>query len=274
MKIPELEELVADRNALSNFIYTPKNEAVAELARRRLESSTENQVLALVGGDVPNPFRKEPRAVLFRQLATPNHEMLRFLDITSPLGEIKPLFWEYYADKFTTQNEFKHSLGKIRIFNGVGKKGGAKIDRFNIIDFNKYDGKRMSEIKTLWEQDLISFHHELFKKTDPQLGSESFFDASSWLANHGENAGGYYTPFLSLFVRHGILFENFLTSKKEGEFTHRIFLPAFMEVIRKTGLKPLIVPLEPFASEEDEFWICYPQSSKAHFHERISAQVL
>ncbi len=274
MKIPSLQELIEDHKALEAFIYTPRTEAIEELNRRKKDAEVDVAVSGLLQGDIPSPLKKGPRAVLFRQIATPNHEMLRFLDITNPFHPVKPLFWEYYSDKFTNHNEFKHSLGKMRFFNGKGKKGGVKIDRVNVIDFNEYNGKKMSEIRTLWGQDFIAFHHDLFKKADTNFGEKIFYDASNWFSTHGKTASSYYVPFLSLFIKHGVLFENFLTNEKEGAFTKDIFLPAFLEVYAKTGLKPLIVALEPISSEEDEFWICYPQGSKKYLESKMAVEMV
>ena len=39
-----------------------------------------------------------------------------------------------------------------------------------------------------------------------------------------------------------------------GDFSKKIVLPAIEEVMNMTGVKPLIVPIEPFETELDEHW--------------------
>ena len=182
---------------------------------------------------------------------------------------MEPLFWEYYEDKFTSHNEWKHALGKLAFFGGVGKKGGVKIDAFNIIDFNYWGGEKLSAVRTLWGQPLIEFHHEFFDATFRPL-SDCTFDASDWFTINGKNAHGYYQNFLSLFIRHGILFENFMLDEKEFTFTRDVVLPAFIAVCRATGRKPLIVPLEPTTIEGERFWMCYPDKSKLFVLDKLN----
>ena len=97
-----------------------------------------------------------------------------------------------------------------------------------------------------------------------------FFDASNWFLKSGGNAKEYYKNFLTLFVSHGILLENFMLDVKELTFTENIFLPAFMQVLRETGKKPLIIALEPTEIESNIFWMCHPQDTKRFVESKIS----
>ena len=56
---------------------------------------------------------------------------------------------------------------------------------------------------------------------------------------------------------------------KELSFTKEVFLPAFIEVIRITGVKPLIVALSPTDIEGDNFWMCHPHESEIHVKEKL-----
>jgi hypothetical protein len=203
----------------------------------------ETKIVELLNEDIPEVFKKKSKGVLFRQVATPNYETRRFISIIDGFENLDPLFFEYYQDKFTSNNEHKHSLGKIRFFYGHGKNGGAKIERVKIIDFNFYNGKKISDVKTLWGENLTSFHKKFFNKTYRKLDKDNFFEASKWFTKHGPSANKYYLDFLLLFIRHSILFDNFLLDKKELGFSKEIFLPAFIEVYKKTGFKPIVVAL-------------------------------
>ncbi len=245
-----IEELVSDRQKFNDYLYTPVNDAILELEKRSKDLSIKTVSC------VPKIFENSFKAVLHRQLVTPNYEVLRFVSIADGM-DLDPLFFEYTEDKFVTENEWKYSLGCQSFYMGHGKKGGIKLKNLKVIDFNASNGKKISEVKTLWSQTLPDFHHELFLTRFPNFG-KNLFDGSSWYKDNGGNAKGYYKPFLSLFIKHGILFENFLLDYKELSFTKEVFLPAFLEIAEETGLKPLIVALEPTEIEEDIFWLCHP----------------
>lgn len=257
----DIEKLVSDREAFNEFVYTPLDKAMKELAKRRENKDLERKILMSLDNDLPSPLRNGPRAILFRQIATPNYEIRRFIGITELAGLI-PLFWEYYADKFVSNNEVKYYLGKINFCKGVGKKGGLKLEHENVIDFNSCNGKRLSDVKTIFGEKLISFHHSLFAETYRKLPKDFFFDASGWLKKNGGTAVDYYKKYLTLFVSNAIEFENFMLDEKEVSFTKELFLPAFCQIIKEFGVKPLIVALEPTDIETSEFWMCHPYSSK------------
>jgi hypothetical protein len=262
LKEVDTEYLLQNPEAFNSFIYTTLDEAILELDRRWKDKTIPDYV------PIPSSIAKGGKAVLFRQLITSNYEARRFVNIVDATN-LEPLFWEYHTDKFTSNNEWKHSLGKLFFYEGIGKLGGRKINTLNIIDFNTYNGKKILEVKTLWNESLIDFHHSLYESCFKSLQGQ-VYDASAWFKENGGTANKYYESFISLFIKHGILFENFMLNEKEIGFTSEIFLPAFIEVYKKTGLKPLIVSLEPTDIEGDHFWMCHPQKDKAFVEEKFS----
>lgn len=252
----DINKLLSDRKAFDQFVYTPANEAIIELKRRWNDSSIINNI------SIPDEIRDGFRAVLYVSVITPNQQIIRYIELAKELG-IEPLVFEQRKDKFTSNNEWKHSLGKLRFSHGKSKNGKSIIEYMNVIDFNAWNGKMIPTIKTLWGQDLISFHHELFLRAFPHLSIEkNVFDGSDWFSEHGSKPREYYKSFLSLLIKHGIQFENFMLNEKESFFTREIFLPAFIDVYRATGLKPLIIALEPTETEGDEYWISYSLTEK------------
>jgi hypothetical protein len=195
-------------------------------------------------------------AILHRPLITDNYEVLHFLNATSAFN-LNPIFLEYSTDKFVTRNEWKHALGHMGFYFGKGRKGGAKIEYFNSINFTQSDGKKLSEVNTLWGQKLSDFHHEMFLKRFPKL-KLNIFDGLDWYTDKGGTPQTYYEPFFRLFICHGILFDNFLLNGEELFFTKKIILPALIKIRQETGIKPLIVALEPTENESDIFWMCHP----------------
>lgn len=262
----EIERLISDRDAFNAFVYTPLNEALSELDSRQKKIGLTEKVKKLLPAGVPDILLKKS-AVLFRHVATPNYETRRFINIIDAIDELKPVVWEYLSDKFTSNNECKHALGKMHFHYGAGKKGGQKINHLTIIDFNKYNGSKISEVKTLDDKYLADLHHDLFCKVYPKIKESSFFDSSDWFKKSGENAKNYYKHFLALFIQDGILFENFMLNVKEIDFVKDIFLPAFIEVLIRTGEKPLIVSLLPTDIEGDMFWLCHTPETEEYIRD-------
>ncbi len=252
----DIEKLVRDREAFDAFVYTPFDEAMWELANRECDANLKKRMQTLIPDGVPDVLVGRQVAVMSRQIATPNYETIKFLDILKANNYLQPMFWEYYDDKFTSNNEYKHSLGKMIFYGGQGKNGGPKMDRHTVIDFNGANGKKISQISTLWGENFVDFHHNLLSKIYPNTAK--LFDGSSWFQGFGGNAANYYESFLRLFVQNGILFENFMLDGEEHEFTKTIFLPAFIKVFKDTGYKPLIVAIFPTKTENDPMWIHYP----------------
>ncbi len=265
----DISLLIQDRAKFDSVVYTPLSEAMEEITLRWNDLSLKKNIEEYLKNDIPVPFIDEPKFVIFRHLCTPNYELHRFISIADAF-EWKPVFGEYPQDKFTPNNLSKYFLGKMGFHFGFGKKGGQKVKYINVIDFNNSNGKSLSALQTLQGQNLKDFHRELFNLKYPQYKEESnFFDSSEWFKNNGNVAKEYYKNFLALFIRNGILFENFLLTGSEGELTNNYFFPAFMNVWKTFGLKPLIVALEPTDIENDEFWMCHPSSLYDHVSNKI-----
>jgi len=265
----DIDRLVSDKETFDKFVYTPLEEAVIEIKRRREDKALSKYVEKSIAGEIPDPLKKGEHIVLHRQLVTPNYEVLRFMIIADAL-DLEPIFFEYPQDKFVTENEWKYALTHMRFFSGVGKKGGEKTQSVNVIDFNASNGKKIEKIKTLWGQSLVDFHHELFLQRFPNFKCK-FIDGSQWYSKNGGIAKKYYKPFLSLFLKNSLLFDNFLTNHKEILFTKEILLPAFIDIMNETGLKPLIIALEPTEIESEEFWVRYPSTMKGFVDNKLKS---
>ncbi len=262
MKKYDIDKLISNRQEFNSLVYTPIENAIELLDVRLKNCDLVTKVDKYLNGNIPDIMRNGSTAVIFRHVITPNYEINRFLSVPDATS-LKAVFWEYHNDKFTSNNPLKHSLGKMGFRHGVGKKGGQIISFENVIDFNQYNGKKIKEIRTLWDQSLIDFHHQILENSFPGL-SESLFDASNWFHENGGVAREYYRKYLALFITHGILFENLMLEGEELDFIKNKFLPAFFEVWDKIGEKPLIVALEPTEIEGDDFWIHHPSHVKDH----------
>lgn len=235
-------------------MYMSLEVATDAVWRRWNDAALRQKVLAFTGG-VPDVLLSEPRAVLARFIVTPNFEFCRFTEITQGMG-IRPLAGEYTRDKFCSINPDKRLLGKMTFLRG-GNDQGQQTASYNIVDFSKDDGRVFSSLKTLWAQEFPDFHHWLLSVQLPGL---DLFDFSEWFQLQGGHPAEFYPRFLSLFVCHGILFENFLTEGYEAGFTREIIWPALAKIEAYFGLKPLIVPVVPLETEREPYWSWYPEA--------------
>ena len=257
IKIGDYNKIMSDRNIFNQVVYTPLSEALKLLDERRKDLELMSKVEKLLKGDIPEFFKNKKCAILFRQIATPNHETKRFLALAKENG-LQPVFFEYHDDKFTSNNEFKHSLGQLHVQKKNSKNGDYNVEKITIVDFNLHNGKKLKDAKTLWGESLVDFHKKLFATHDYKAEDFQLHNASDWFKKNGAKATEYYKNLLLMFTCYGILFENFLISKNsEGDFTKDVVLPAVENVMNLVGVRPLIVPIEPIDMETDKHWISY-----------------
>ncbi|MFA7000049.1 MAG: hypothetical protein WC241_02930 [Candidatus Paceibacterota bacterium] len=260
------DKITEEKKIFYDMVYTPLSSAIKILEERQKDKNLIEKIDRILKNNIPEPLQKiSKNGVLFRQVATPNFEARWFIELTKDHG-LKTNFFEYFDDKFTSNNYYKHSLGQLIIHNDKKNKKGEDIEeRITIVNFNKYNGKELKDVKTLWGDSLIDFHKKLFEKYSYKKEDFNFYDASEWFMENGDEAINYYTNFILLFICRGILFENFLFSGSEEKFTKDILLPAFKKALELAEVKPLIVPIPPMDGEieEDMHWHSYSPKIKA-----------
>ncbi|PIP68914.1 hypothetical protein COW91_02255 [Candidatus Nomurabacteria bacterium CG22_combo_CG10-13_8_21_14_all_32_8] len=259
VEIEDYNKIMSDRKLFDKFVYTSLPKAIKILEERQKDPELIKKIEKLLNNNIPEPFRKiDKYGISGKQIATPNSDTRWFIKLNNQFG-LKAVFLEFHSDKFTSNNDFKHSLGQLIIHKNFNKKGEYKEKKITIIDFNKYDGKPLKNVLTLWSESLIDFHRRLFEAYNFDKKDFIFYDESKWLSENGSVAKDYYKNDLMLYICHGILFENFLLNGSDGEFTKNILLPAIQEVINLVGIKPLIVPIPPMDMEEDLHWFSYDE---------------
>jgi hypothetical protein len=266
----DVHDALLDHAAFNDLVYTPWDQALEELKKREGNTQLDAYLAKLLPRGIPEAMRSKKSMALFRHIATSNYEIYRFMAVADSLDVLQPLILEYTEDKFNDRNEGKYFLGKLAFHKGVNKKGETMWESARIIDFNDSNNKPISTITTMWGERLVDFHHELFRKSFPQHANCTT-DISEWLRAFGPAAKDYYKQFLALFLRDGLLFENFFIDQREFGFTKEIILPAITQIMQESGLKPLIVPLAPTEIEGDQFWHAHPYSQKASVDEMMRA---
>lgn len=265
----DYNQIVSNKSLFYKTVYTPLSEAISLLEKRQNDSGFVFKVTKLLKGGVPEILNGRKCAIMARQIATPNNENKMFISIAAD-NNLHPIFIEYFEDKFTSNNKYKHSLGQICIQNKLDKNRSACVEKINIIDFNKYNGKKLNEVKTLWGEPLVDFHKKLFDLHN--IKNVSFFNEIEWYDKNQEEAIDFYTNFFILVSCFGILFENFLIQKddKEGLFTKDVILPALEKAINLVGVKPLIVPIDALDLEVDDFWYHHSSVVKKYINNMLT----
>lgn len=233
--------------------YTILEDAKLEIWTRWDDKALKKKVEECLNNDIPEAFLNEPRAVLFRNIASPDFEFLYFLELSKKIG-LRPLVLEYLDDKFSTRNADKLCLVKMAVFEKKNKKGEPIACYKKIIDIKANDNKRFNQIETTSKKNLVDFHHELVEKIVPD--GVDVFDMSEWIGRNGKSAAEYYKKFFMLFVCHGVLFENFVTSESEAGFEGGVVVPALDNTKSLFSTNPIISPLAP--DPNDRYWWTYP----------------
>lgn len=254
-----------------NEFYTPLDQIVPELERRWNDTALRTRVREFLGEHMPVSLRDAsgPSAVSVRCIATPDNEFFNFFSHAKQLG-LPAVFLEYKKDKFVAKNEDKYCLAKLHFFSEKAKSF-SECPSIKLINFNLWEGKRFYEIPTLWGNSLIDFHHDILKqklqKEETPLAIEDFSD---WFNDTRFKTEYYYLYYLSLFVCHGVLFENLLLSEHEREFTEQKVIPSIRKIEELFGVKPIIYPITPIEGEDDFKWWTYPADAKMVVEQEIA----
>jgi hypothetical protein len=261
--------LLSNKDSFSAFVYTPWQDAIVEWGVRQEDANLETPIDALLPQGVPAGIRQGKNNIcIFRNIATPNYEMHRFMTCADVLKEFRPVVFEFTKDFFNNRNETKFALGKLRMHHRINETGSDIYEYARIIDINSANNRPFDTLTTHWGQSLLDFHHELTLRHFPNM-ADNLIEISAWIKAMGPTPKEYYARFLSIFLKHGILFENFLLEGQEARFTKEVILPALISIHETTGKKPLIVNLAPVEIESASFWHGYPHFEKAVFEERL-----
>ncbi len=235
--------------------------AVVELRRRRQDAQLMSKVENYLGF-LPPGLEKRPMAVMARPVATPNFEQMCLPDLALELG-LDPAVWEYTGDRFTSLSSEKMHLVRPVFLQGFGRNKGPKTKRHILVDINQAEKVALNQVMTIDGRNLVKLHQELFEQVLPGV---SHYDDTEWLKEHGGQAKLYYPYFLSLFICHGVLLEDFTDQTDNSKlqfFVQKIVDPALASIKAQFGLNPLIVPILPPAISQEERWCWYPGSLEA-----------
>ena len=244
------------KNIYSNFSDIKK-----ELKIRWENKELEKEIINFFNNEYPfNYFKDGQYAFFSRDIITPNYEFHYFMDLAKDLN-LKPVLFEYNG-KFVAKNLTKYYSCKLYFYDT--NKKNITLDK--IVDFNIWEGKPMHQIITKNKNSLKEIHTEMLEQKFPEISS-NIVDITEWFNKKRKEGNFYYTFFLFIFIRNGVLFENFLfDDKDESLFLKNKVLPSFDFVKNTFGIKPLIFPLLPIENEKDPSWLYYPHDLKDIFN--------
>lgn len=258
-KLSSLVTWAIPRVQVSDLLMGPFD-AIEELKKRQENPELRRKIEAYLSEDIPEYFKGGPILCLSRHIVTPNFETLRFIHLMRQF-EMKVVVTQDSKGLFVPVNHIKKALCKLPICQRLTQKGDALHEHYEnvtIVDFNAADGKPFSYIETVWGERLIDFHKRLFSELG--VATVEIPDDANWIdRHHRENLLEHYKHLLSLFVVHGIFFENYdMKNPHERYFVQKILRPAFEFVEQRFGYRPLIVQAFPTTFESNRFWISYP----------------
>jgi hypothetical protein len=232
-------------------IHLSLDTARETLNRRWRDADLRQAVEEELGGNFMSQFKTRPRAVSFRQLASPDNGFMFFIQAANYIGAM-PLVLEYHEDMFTHLNEEKKGLGRLH----VTTENRAKA-RFDIMDFHANEKKSLGACTLKGGERLVDFHHRLFDLSGHKV---ELLDNSAWFKGHGKPKDFYHDLFLH-YIAHGVALESLFDETPSGvAFLEEIVVPVIEKIERGYGLKPLVVRQYPTeqTEEEDFYWWSYP----------------
>lgn len=228
-----------------DFFYTLPETALEEIKHRNKK------------GHETKEETKKNIGIVHRDV-TPNIEINRMISICDTL-DIEPFFFDNPKDKFSCLSRSKYRLAKMVFLLGYNKNHYVQTETKKIITFEKTEGKPLQSIRTIFGENLIEFHKNLFKIKYPSY-EKNIIDIAT-LVKQNKPKDVYFYLF-NLSIKNGIFIENFSLHTKEIDFIEKVVFPTFIKVWKKTGYKPLIIPSEPIDIEQEEFWLYYSPETK------------
>ncbi len=224
--------------------YFSANAAVKELQRRRALRPHIEEYWATQGVQFPTSLcRDTPSAVMGRHVATFRYEDAVFIQMAEEVG-LLPTWLTYTEDQFVTVSNGKRSLLHPQMVTRVNKHGMFIPRTQKLASIQEWVGKPLSDI-TMSDNGgrIVDFHHRRLLRAYPQaIVQDTSYSCRGW----GGRANKYYLGYLSLFLAHAVLLEDYHGGESGavlGGFTDTVFEPAFRALVEMFGVQPLIVPL-------------------------------
>ncbi|MFA6278872.1 MAG: hypothetical protein WCS97_03075 [Candidatus Paceibacterota bacterium] len=241
--------------------YTPAAEVGRIIQERWQNVELRKKIEEHFGDGIPTEVLNGPHGVMWRQICTPDREFARFLDLAKE-ANIEPLCFESVKDQFMAENFTKLAFTNLPFMTGLTKDGKTIAQKEKIIDFVHAGDNKLCDLKTLWGESLVDFHHWFLRTIFP-ITENRIVDIYDWTKQHGPSPREYYPALMAFALAHYVLFDDYDLLAAEDEFTMEAVLPAFKEIEAEFGLRPLVVKLsKPGEYETDPYWWCYDKEAR------------
>ena len=199
-----------------------------------------------------------PTAILARQVASPNYEMLWFTRLARRYG-LRALIVEHSSDCFTVNNPTKHALVSLPIVTGRSRDGRTIFRRQKMLDPSAAEGQCLDQIVFRSGERLIDYHHRKLREV---LGPDApdVLDLRDLLPAGFRGPSDYYVEFFKLLSGPLVLFEDFVVDDQTAAFFQSTVLPAWQAAVADTRRRPQIIRLGPDRRTTSPMWSAYPAS--------------
>ena len=227
---------------MKNEYYHELADVAEELKRREKLRCVIDKYFSQLGfGYPPLPTSIQNMAIMARHIATFRYEDAAFTILARRAG-LHPVWLEYTGDKMVSCSRVKMSLLTPFFCNGRGRNMGLRLRKERLAHIDMWNGEKIWKIQTKQGMSLLSYHHAHLERMMP---GATRADITEWLEQIG-NAKNYYSIYLTIFIAHGVLFEDYHggeSGNRLDRFTIDVFEPAWQSVVQRFGIKPLIVRL-------------------------------
>ncbi len=236
-------------------LYVPLRDAHRLLEERRSLRYRVEQWWSDMGWHIPELcYSFDGVLAVGKAVATRRYEDVLFCYYARELG-LRPVWMEYTRGHMSTHSPFKRSLLHPTFFTKRGRNGGLVREKTKLACMQE---KRMQPTNDICLNDgasLVAYHHQLHALLG--LGSEAVIEISDFYDQFG-TARQYYLPYLSLFLAHAVLVDDFHGGEDAcvaGDFTDNVFMPAYQALKQRFQVGPLIARMPWHENLQ-----CYPLS--------------
>ena len=251
------------KSVLNMNIHTQIEEAGEIIRNRWANKDLRKAVEEKLHNNIPEILKDGPVGMIGRCVDTPDGEFERFLELCKK-ADIKPVCFEYIKDRFYPGNFTKYGLTNLTSCQGVDKKQKKIVVKEKIINFEEIKGKkfRMCDLKTLWGENLVDFHHFILLSIFPIMTGR-IIDTSDWFPKSENWIDSYYNYVLSLSICHLVLFDDFDLTEEDEIFTNERVCPIIKKIEKDFGVKPVIIKISKVGEHiEDPYWWSYSKEAR------------
>ena len=207
--------------------------------------------------DIPRYLLENECFVLSRHIATPNNEALYVLKQAEQYGATA-IFSQDPKDKFTSVNNLKRRLARPELYQPRANAGRGSFRKLDLVDVAAAENLCLQDVLTREGLPLAGVHNALFARLAGR--KLRIVDDRDWIdRNHRGRMRELYTRYLSLFLAHGVLFEEFETPSDQHVKTS-VILPLIAECEARFGVRPIIVrPHDEASGSNERYYLAHAE---------------